>query len=99
MPKFQQVCCKNPFCKKPMSLELIKQNLKEDIPGSVNFCSKECKKFYADGYLESEIGEEEIFIIDSDFVKVKTEKSGGSCQGCFLHNPKKLTILTALRLL
>jgi hypothetical protein len=72
-----------------MSLELIKQNLKEDIPGSVNFCSKECKKFYADGYLESEIGEEEIFIIDSDFVKVKTEKSGGSCQGCFLHNPEK----------
>lgn len=89
MSKFQQVCCKNPFCKKPMSLGFIKQNLREGTPGSVNFCSKECKKFYAAGYLELEIGEEEIFIIDSDFVKIKTEKSDGGCQGCLFYNPEE----------
>lgn len=90
MSKFQQVCCKNPFCKKPMSVELIKQNLREGTPGSVNFCGKECKKFYAAGYLELEIGEEEIFIIDSDFVKIKTEKSDGGCQGCLFYNTEEI---------
>lgn len=71
-----------------MSLELIKQNLKEGTPGSVNFCSHKCKKFYAYGHLELEIGAEEIFIIDSDFVKVKTEKSD-DCYGCLFYNPEK----------